>query len=155
MTDAENHDLSIERILDAPRMAVWRCWTEPELILQWFTPKPWRTVGAVVDVRPGGKSLITMRSPEGEDFPHPGLYLDVVEGERLVFTDAFTSAWRPSGKAFMVGEIALSDAPGGKTRYLATSRHWNAEDRKNHEEMGFYPGWNAAADQLEALAKTL
>ncbi|MFZ2101442.1 MAG: SRPBCC family protein [Oricola sp.] len=154
MTVAEN-TLTIERILDAPRMAIWRCWTEPDLLMQWFTPKPWQTVGAEIDLRPGGASVITMRSPEGEDFPNPGVYLDVVPGEKLVFTDAFTSAWEPSGKAFMVGEIALADAPGGKTRYLATVRHWSAEDRKSHEDMGFYPGWNAAADQLEELAKTL
>jgi uncharacterized protein YndB with AHSA1/START domain len=152
MTDTA---LEIVRVLDAPRMAVWRCWTEPELIKQWFTPKPWQTVGAEVDVRPGGTSLITMRSPEGKDFANPGVYLEVVPGEKLVFTDAFTSAWQPSGKAFMVGEIELSDAPDGKTHYVARARHWCAEDRKSHEDMGFHDGWNAAADQLEALAQTL
>lgn len=154
MTETDS-TLEIFRVLDAPRLAVWRCWTEPELIVQWFTPKPWQTVDAEIDLRPGGASLITMRSPEGEVFPNRGVYLDVVAGERLVFTDAFTSAWQPSRKAFMVGEIALADAPGGKTHYVAKAHHWNAEDRKSHEDMGFHAGWNAAADQLEKLAQTL
>ena len=75
--------------------------------------------------------------------------------ERLVFTDAFTSAWEPSGKAFMTGVIELSDAGPGKTRYVARVLHWNAEDREQHEKMGFHEGWGAATSQLEALAKTL
>ncbi len=83
------------------------------------------------------------------------MFLDVVPEERLVFTDAFSSAWHPSGKAFMVADVTFADAGNGTTRYVATARHWSAADRKAHEEMGFHPGWNTAADQLEALAKTL
>lgn len=147
--------LKIERVLDVPRAAVWRCWTEPDLMVHWFTPKPWKTVSAEVDLRPGGASLVTMESPEGQQFPNPGQYLVVEPNERLVFTDAFTGDWIPSQKPFMVGEIRLFDAPGGKTRYVAMAHHWNAEDMKRHEEMGFEPGWNAAADQLEELAKSL
>ncbi|MFZ1773086.1 MAG: SRPBCC domain-containing protein, partial [Rhizobiaceae bacterium] len=50
--------LTIDRILDAPRASVWRCWTEPALMLKWFTPKPWKTVEVNQDFRPGGASLI-------------------------------------------------------------------------------------------------
>jgi uncharacterized protein YndB with AHSA1/START domain len=150
-----SHDLVLERTLQAPRMAIWRCWTEPALMEQWFCPKPWRVTDVKTDLRAGGASSMLMRGPNGEAFPNNGVYLEVVPGQRLVFTDAFTSAWQPSGKAFMVGEITLADAPGSGTLYKAIARHWNAEDRAQHEAMGFHQGWGIAADQLEALAKTL
>jgi uncharacterized protein YndB with AHSA1/START domain len=149
------NDLVLERTLQAPRMAIWRCWTEPALMEQWFCPKPWYVRDVKADLRPGGQSSMTMHGPAGEVFPNHGLYLAVVPGARLVFTDAFTSAWQPSGKAFMVAEITLAEAPGGGTHYKAVARHWNAEDRQSHIDMGFHQGWGIAADQLEALAKTL
>ena len=148
-------ELVLERILQAPRMAIWRCWTEPALMEQWFCPKPWVVRDVTLDVRAGGASAMTMCGPNGEAFPNNGVYLEVVTGQRLVFTDAFTSAWLPSGKAFMVAEITMADAPGGGTHYKAIARHWNAEDRAQHEAMGFQQGWGIAADQLDALAKTL
>jgi uncharacterized protein YndB with AHSA1/START domain len=84
-----DRELVIQRVLQAPREKLFRCWTTPELITQWFTPPPWKTVAAVMDVGPGGASCVTMQSPEGQEFPNRGLYLEVVPNERLVFTDAF------------------------------------------------------------------
>ena len=147
--------LTLERTLAAPRMVVWRCWTEPKLMEDWFCPKPWFVKDAVLDLRAGGASSMTMCGPNGEAFPNRGVYLHVEEGKRLVFTDAFTSAWIPSGKAFMVGEILLSDAPSGDTHYIARAYHWSEADMQEHVKMGFHEGWAKAADQLEALAKTL
>ncbi|HEY0122373.1 MAG TPA: SRPBCC family protein [Rhizobium sp.] len=146
------HELLLTRIIDAPRDKLYRCWTEAELLKQWFAPLPWTTSAAELDVRVGGTSFVTMRSPEGEDFPNVGVYLEVVPDERIVFTDAFTSAWVPSTKPFMVGSIQLDDLGGGKTRYTATVLHWTAEDREAHEKMGFHEGWGQCTDQLAALA---
>lgn len=154
MTQAQ-HELSIDLVLDAPRDKIYRCWTEPELMKQWFAPKPWTTPYAKVDVRPGGESHITMMSPEGQEFPNTGLYLDVVKNERIVFTDAFTGGYTPAGKPFFVAKIELTDAGPGKTRYVARAQHWTEEARTEHEKMGFVPGWTQCARQLEALAKTL
>jgi uncharacterized protein YndB with AHSA1/START domain len=148
-------ELILERTLQAPRMAVWRCWTEPDLMPQWFCPKPWYVSDVKSDLRVGGSISMVMRGPSGEAFPNHGVYLEVVSGQRLVTTDAFTRAWVPSGKAFMVAEVTLLDAPGGGTHYRAVARHWNAQDRQSHIEMGFHQGWGIAADQLQALAKTL
>ncbi len=86
------HELALERILQAPRMAIWRCWTEPVLMEQWFCPKPWVVRDVTLDLRAGGASAMTMCGPNGEAFPNNGVYLEVVPGQRLVFTDAFTSA---------------------------------------------------------------
>ena len=58
-------DLVIERVLRAPRAAVWRCWTEPELFVQWWCPKPWVTELRALELRPGGAFHTTMRGPDG------------------------------------------------------------------------------------------
>ncbi|HEY1632872.1 MAG TPA: SRPBCC family protein [Rhizomicrobium sp.] len=152
---ADTRELVLTRLLDAPRAAVWRCWTEPALMKQWFAPKPYTTPHVELDLRPGGANLITMRGPDGQDMPNRGVYLDVVPGERLVFTDAFTSAWEPSQKPFMTVVLTFEDEGDGKTRYTARAKHWTDADREAHENMGFHTGWGICADQLEALAKTL
>jgi uncharacterized protein YndB with AHSA1/START domain len=152
---ADERTLAIDLVLDAPRTAIWRCWTEPALLTRWFTPAPWTTAAAELDVRPGGSSIVMMRGPNGEEVRNEGVYLDVVPNERLVFTDAYTRAWEPSAAPFMTGEIVLSDADAGRTRYLARAHHWSTEDRDRHAAMGFHEGWTQAARQLEALARTL
>ncbi|HWD27602.1 MAG TPA: SRPBCC family protein [Rhizomicrobium sp.] len=148
------HELCITRLIDAPRHAVYRCWSEPELMKQWFAPKPFTTPKVELDLRPGGGSLIVMTTPEGQEMPNRGQYLEVVPDERIVFTDAYVGDWIPSGKPFMTGILTFADE-GGKTRYTARVRHWTAEDKAQHEQMGFETGWGICADQLEALARTL
>ena len=153
-TPGSEHELVLTRLIDAPRRALFRCWTEPELLNQWFAPLPYTITRAELDVRPGGTSMITMRSPDGEDMPLPGVYLEVVQDEKLVTTDAYTSAWVPSEKPFMTAIVTFTDE-GGKTRYTARARHWSAADREAHEKMGFHEGWGQCADQLAALAAKL
>jgi len=148
------HELVLTRLIPASRDKLFRCWTEPALIVQWFTPPPWKTVAAEVDLRAGGSSVITMQGPDGTLVPNPGIYLEVVKNERLVFTDAYTSAWVPSAKPFFTGVLTFEDE-AGQTRYTARARHWNAEDCAAHEQMGFHQGWGIATDQLAALAATL
>lgn len=150
-----DRELVLQRVLNAPREKLFRCWTEPALIVQWFTPPPFKTVKAVMDVRAGGSSCITMQSPDGQEFPNPGIYLEVVPNEKLVFTDAFTSAWEPSAKPFFACTLTFEDAGDGKTKYTARARHWTVADREAHEKMGFHEGWGIATSQLEALARTL
>ena len=148
------HELTLTRLIAAPRSVVWRCWTEPELIKQWFTPRPWTTPVVETDLRPGGASYMLFRGPGGEEFPNRGVYLEVVPEQRLVFTDAYVAAWVPSAEPFMTAIISLADADG-RTRYEARVRHWSAEAMRRHEEMGFHDGWGKAADQLEAVASRL
>lgn len=149
-----DRELVLTRIFDAPPEKVFRAWTEPELIKQWFAPLPWTTPFAETDVRPGGSNLITMRSPEGEDYPNPGVYLEVVENERLVVTDAYTRAWEPSEQPFMTLILTFEDL-GGKTRYTARVLHWSVADRERHEQMGFHQGWGQCADQLAELLRRI
>ena len=144
---AADRELVITRLIDAPPEKVFRAWTTPELLVQWFTPKPWQTVRAEADVRPGGSSLIVMRGPDGTEFPNRGVYLEVIPNEKLVFTDAYTEAWKPSEKPFVTCILTFEDE-GGKTRYTARVVHWTVADREAHEKMGFLEGWGKATDQL-------
>ena len=143
-------ELRLTRLIDAPREKLFRAWTEPELMKQWFTPRPWTTPVIEVDLRPGGSNLIVMRGPDGTEFPNRGVYLEIVKNERLVFTDAYTKAWEPSEKPFFTGIITFEDE-GGKTRYTARALHWTVADREAHEKMGFHEGWGICADQLAEL----
>ena len=150
-----DRELVLNRLLKAPREKLFRCWTEPTLLTQWFTPPPFQTTSAETDVRAGGASVIIMRGPDGTEYPNAGVYLEVVPNERLVFTDAFTRAWEPSGKPFMTAILTFEDAGNGQTHYTARVRHWSVADREAHEKMGFHAGWGVATTQLEALAQTL
>ena len=153
-TATSDRELVLTRLIDAPREKVFRCWTDPELLKQWFAPLPYTTPHAELDVRPGGSNLIVMKSPEGQEMPNRGVYLEVVPGKRLVFTNAYTSAWEPSDKPFMTVILTFEDE-GGKTRYTARVKHWSVADRETHEKMGFHQGWGQCADQLEAVARKL
>jgi uncharacterized protein YndB with AHSA1/START domain len=150
VSQATDRDLVLTRLIDAPREKLYRAWTEPELIKQWFAPLPYTTPVAELDVRPGGASLVVMRGPDGVDMPNRGVYLEVVPNERLVVTDAYTRAWEPAEKPFMTVILTFEDK-GGKTQYTARVRHWTVADREMHEKMGFHQGWGQCADQLAAL----
>ena len=148
----EDRELMLTRLIRAPRDRVFRAWTDPELLKQWFAPLPYTTPFAKLDVRPGGECLVVMQSPDGDDLHNPGVYLEVVPNERLVITDAYTKAWEPSAKPFMTVILTFEDE-GGHTRYTARVLHWTAADRAAHEKMGFHEGWAKCTDQLAALVE--
>jgi uncharacterized protein YndB with AHSA1/START domain len=150
----EDRDLVITRLIDVPRASLYRAWTKPELLKQWFAPLPYTTPVAELDVRPGGSSLVVMRAPDGTDLPNRGVYLEVVEHQRLVFTDAYVKAWVPSPKPFMTVVLTFEDEDG-RARYTARVRHWTTADREQHAAMGFEQGWGQVTDQLAALAAKL
>ena len=152
-------DLVLERIVDVPPARIFAGWTQPALMTHWFTPAPWQTVAAEVELRPGGKFHTVMRSPEGEEFPNTGCVLEVVPDRKFVWTGALLPGYRPRASQEMAtvpfvmsAEIWL-EPHGSGTRYVATAIHGDEESRRKHEEMGFHPGWGAALDQLVALIK--
>jgi uncharacterized protein YndB with AHSA1/START domain len=102
--DKPSRELVLTRDVDVPREKLWRGWTEVNLLKQWFVPKPWFIASAELDVRPGGANRIVMCSPEGQEFPNLGVYLEVVPNERLVITDAYTRAWEPAEQPSMTAK---------------------------------------------------
>src|SRR5205085_12181503 len=69
------HELSIERVIDAPIASVWKAWTHH--LEDWWAPKPWTTKIVEQDLRAGGKSVLDMRGPDGEGGPMEGVFLEV------------------------------------------------------------------------------
>ncbi len=155
-------DLSFTRTVDVSRNLVWRAWTEPELLKQWFCPLPWKTIDCEIDLRPGGIFRTTMQSPEGKEFPNSGCYLQVIPNEKLIWTNALLPGFRPALPSPTCGDeqadfkftamIELADAGGG-TRYTATVLHADEAASKQHAAMGFEHGWGTALDQLVAMLK--
>ncbi|MCJ8519451.1 SRPBCC family protein [Pseudorhizobium tarimense] len=145
------HELVLVREFDARPEKIYKAWTTPELLKQWFCPVPWKVTEANLDLRVGGRCNIVMEGPKGEVVPNEGVYLELVENEKIVTTDAFTEGFVPQEKPFMVATVLLEELPGGRTRYTAKALHWSEEDKKTHEQMGFHEGWGKAADQLAAL----
>jgi uncharacterized protein YndB with AHSA1/START domain len=155
MTLDENLELKVERRIGAPRDVVWRCWTEAELLKQWYCPRPWQVTSAELDVRPGGRMNCVMQGPTDERHDTVGCFLEVVPQQRLVFTDAYSEGFVPRADSFMTGYVFLSDHPEGGTTMVWGARHATAEQVKQHLDMGFEKGWAAAAAQLDELAKNL
>jgi uncharacterized protein YndB with AHSA1/START domain len=146
-------DLTISRVIKAPRAAVWRAWTDPTSFAQWWVPAPARCKVLAMDLRPGGP-LVTEISEGGGDFtPHmSACFLAVDDLERIVFTDCVVGGWRPAEQPFMTAIITLKDHPAG-TEYVACAMHKSNGDRNMHEEMGFFDGWGTVTAQLAALAE--
>ncbi|WP_181164629.1 SRPBCC family protein [Amaricoccus solimangrovi] len=147
-------DLSFTRTLAAPRSLIWECWTDPRHIPRFFVPKPHRVTAVDLDLRVGGRFNTTF-DVEGNTMENTGVYLEVIPGEKLVFTDAYAEGWKPAPDPFMTAILLLGDAEGGGTTYTAIARHRNPTTRRRHEEMGFFDGWGTVADQLEAYARSL
>jgi uncharacterized protein YndB with AHSA1/START domain len=147
-------DLVLERVIDVPRKLVWAAWTQPEHIVKWFTPAPWKTIHCEIDLRPGGMFHFIMRSPEGQDFPNTGCFLEVVPEERLIWTDTLLPGYRPSKNPFFTAVVTL-ETQGTGTRYVAMAIHGDEANTKKHADMGFHDGWGKALDQLVAHAKTM
>lgn len=158
MTSAEidpDYDLTLQRVIRASPSEVWRAWTDPARLAQWWIPAPMITRIDQLDVNPGG-GFVTRMSEDGEEFvPHTDSVFLVVENERrLVFTNAVTSAWRPASPepVAMTAEIILNEHPEG-TEYQVIVRHGDPAARAHHQELGFFDGWGSVTAALAALVE--
>ncbi len=148
-------DLTIGRIIRAPREKVWRAWTDPSLLAQWWVPAPYTARIDSLEVEPGG-AFVTSMSEDGAEFvPHTdGIVLVAEEARRLVFSNAISSGWRPAHPlpVAMAAEILFGEHPEG-TDYRAIVRHADPAARDRHEQLGFFDGWGAVTAALAALAE--
>ncbi len=156
MNDAVNRacDLVLERVVPIRPASLWRGWTDPAILVQWFTPKPWVTVEAEIDPVPGGVFRTVMCGPNGERNEGTGCVLEAVRDQRLVWTSAMEPGFRPvahSTEAFLFTAILEFLPVDGGTLYRATARHSTPADATQHAGMGFEEGWRAALQQLVEL----
>ncbi len=154
MTDSL--ELSVTRFIDAPPQLVYRVWTERTA--EWFVPKPWTAKVIAQELRPGGRSAIEMRGPDGSGHLEEGVFLEVAPNERIVSTNLFAAGWEPrttkiSDCDFAMVAITTFEPEGSGTRYTAVARHFDAAAVRKHQEMGFEQGWAMVAQQLAELAE--
>ena len=156
-------DLTFHRMVDIPKELIWKAWTQPQHLMPWFCPLPWKTIACEIDLRPGGLFRTVMQSPEGQTFPADGCYLEVIENERLTWTNALLPGFRPiAGVAqpestvdFKFTATIHLESHDKKTSYTAIARHADEAGCKQHAAMGFEQGWGIALDQLIAYVKKL
>lgn len=148
VTQPAERVLAITRIFDAPRTLVFKAWTEPERLVQWWGPQGFTLASCSVDLHPGGAYRLCMRPSEGTDLWAQGAYREVVEPERLVFTWAWEDA---EGKPRHQTLVTITfEEHGGKTKMTFHQALFESVDERDGHE----GGWNESFDMLaEYLAE--
>lgn len=153
-------DLVLEREVDITPAECFAGWTRPELLTEWFCPRPWKTTEAEVELRPGGIFRTVMRGPEGQEVSGTGCVLEVAPDRKFAWTGALGPNFRPHAKEETANApfvfsafVSFEPTPAGGTRYRAVVLHSDAAGKQAHEAMGFHAGWGAALDQLVELMR--
>jgi uncharacterized protein YndB with AHSA1/START domain len=143
-------DLELVRDVPVTPEAVFAAWTDPESVKQWFAPRPYSIPLCEIDLRPGGGFRTVMNDPDGQQMADStGCFLDIVPNERLVWTSALTTGYRPvDGFMPFTAVLELSPNGSGGCTYRAIAIHQDPTGRAQHEEMGFHEGWGTVVDQL-------
>lgn len=155
-------DFVMSRVFDVPRNLLWKCFTEPERMKQWWGPKGFKVLSAKMDLRPGGSYHYGMQSPDGHAMWGKFVFREVVPQERLVFINSFSDeeggiTRHPGNENWpleLLSSFTFEDMPGGKTKFTVrwAPHNANEEERKtfdtNRDSMR--QGWGGTMDQLEA-----
>jgi uncharacterized protein YndB with AHSA1/START domain len=157
-TDAQSdREIVITRVFNAPCKLVFKVWTDPKHVAQWWGPKGFTTRVTELDLRPGGKWRYVMIGPDGTEYPVKGVFREIVPLERIVTSDEFDEGFEKVVNADLPRGIVMTavfEDLVGKTKLTLRIMHESVEDRRKHEEMGVIAGWNSSFDCLdEFLAK--
>jgi uncharacterized protein YndB with AHSA1/START domain len=151
---AADSELVISRVFDAPRELVWKAWTDPKQLAQWWGPKGFTNPVCELDVRPGGAICIHMRGPDGTVYPTTGVYQEVVEPERLVFTERIALFVLVRGAVFEVLNTVTFAEQGEKTIQTLRARVVQSTTEAVPYLAGMETGWTQSLDRLiEYLAR--
>ncbi|NJD58996.1 MAG: ATPase [Anaerolineales bacterium] len=151
--------ITITRIFDAPREKVWAQWTEPMQYKCWWGPKDFTSPYANLEVRRGGKFLVSMQAPDGKQYWDTGKYEEVVENQRLVYTDTFADENGNVVPASYYGmgsdkpldmevEVTLEDI-GGQTKMILEHCGFPEGDMLDNARQG----WNQSLDKLASCLR--
>lgn len=145
-------EIVITRVFNAPRELVFKAWTEPKHIAQWWGPKGFTTRVTEFDLRPGGQSRYIMIGPDGTEYPGKGVFREIVPPERIVTSDEFDEGFEQVINADLPQGIVMTvifEDLDGKTKLTLQITHASADDRRKHEAMGVVAGWNSSFDCLD------
>jgi len=141
--------VELVRVLDATRVLVWKTWTNPTMMAQWFGPAVFTIPVCELDARPGGNLRIVMRAPNGTEYPMKGIFREVVSPERLVFSNI---AVDKDGNHLLEGETAVTFAErDGKTELTLNTHAVGLVPIAPQMLAGMEAGWTQSIDKLEAL----
>jgi uncharacterized protein YndB with AHSA1/START domain len=141
-------ELTLTRVFDAPRALVFKMWTDPKHLSQWWGPKGFTNPVCELDLHPDGALRIVMRAPNGAEFPMKGVFREIVAPERLVFTNI---AVDQDGNHIIEGLTTVTFTElGGKTKLTlhTTAAALTAQAARMIE--GMDAGWTQSIDKLEA-----
>jgi uncharacterized protein YndB with AHSA1/START domain len=145
-TPTSHRELVITRVFDAPREVVFKAWTDPERLKRWWGPKGFTNPVCEVDLRPGGAIRIHMRGPDGTVYPMTGIFQEIVEPERLVFT---SSALDKNGNPlFEVLTTVTFLEQSGKTKLTLRASVTKATAEAAPYLAGMEQGWSQSLDRL-------
>jgi len=150
--DLENKKMFITRVFDAPVEKVWRCWTEPELLDQWWAPEPYKTVTVKMDFRDGGRWLYYMISPEGNKHYGRADYRDITLHKTYSAIDSFCDENGNANEQFpgMDWKVEFVHV-GNISRVEVVISFASVEVMEKIIEMGFQEGFTMAHGNLDKL----
>jgi uncharacterized protein YndB with AHSA1/START domain len=134
-TKSAERELVVTRIIDAPRSLVFKAWTEPEQVARWWGPRGFVTTFCDMDIRPGGAFRCCMRSPAGTDHWKRGVYREIVELERIVFTFAWEDADGHLGHELLT-TVTFADL-GAQTRLTLHQMMFETVERRDDHRGGW------------------
>jgi uncharacterized protein YndB with AHSA1/START domain len=140
-------EITITRVFDAPRELVWKAWTEPDQLAQWWGPPGWtnRLETLRMDVRPGGAFRVTSVSDEdGTEMTTSGAYREVLEPERLVLEEPAEDAWHENA----VSVVTLTDLGDGRTEVVLHATIQTTEEMRAQAEAGMAAALDRLAEHL-------
>jgi len=165
-TATKSADFVISRVFNAPRELLWKCFTDPAHMREWWGPKGFTVIAQKMDFRPGGKYLYGMRAPDGKDMWGRMVYREIVPPERIVFVNSFSDEdggltrhpMAPQWPIELLSTFTFEEQPDGKTKFTVRWSPLNPtpDERKAFDEGhgSMNAGWSGTLDQLEAyLAK--
>lgn len=150
-TDSSEREFVMERIFDAPRELVFKAFSECKHLTHWWGPKGWTLPVCQMDFRPGGIWFYCMRGPAGEDACGKATYREIVEPERIVYTDAFADMAGNilEGLPEIVVTLTFTEH-GGKTKLTNQALFASVADKETTLAMGMVEGLTETLDRLEA-----
>lgn len=143
-------ELLITRVFDAPRSLVFKAWTRPEHMVHWWGPKEFTLPVCELEARTGGSYRFCMRSPDGSEHRSQGIFREVVEPERIVFTGAWTDAEGKPTSAVMITTVTFEELAGQTKLTLRQAGLESVTARDSHRG-----GWNSSLDRLAEHLATL